>query len=82
VYIIEKAIPLYQDRKAIGYQEAIRDFSMDEMANAHSNLKCWSEFKKVTDTDLVLENYGAGGKDTGFWINEKRNANKHKPGQK
>ena len=45
---------MYQDRKAIGYQEAIRDFSMDEMHNANRNLMCWSEFKKVTDNDLVL----------------------------
>lgn len=61
VYIIEKAIPLFQDRKAIGYQEAIRDFSMDEMHNAHCNLRCWAEFKKVTDVDLVLDTYGTGG---------------------
>ena len=50
---------MFQDRKAQGYQEAIKDFSMDEMLNANSNLRCWGEFKKVTDCDLVLENYGA-----------------------
>ena len=43
---------------ATGYHEAIKDFSMDEIHNANSNLRCWTEFKKTTDEDLVIKAYG------------------------
>lgn len=58
IYIIEKAIPMFKERMATGYHEAIRDFSMDEIHNANSNLRCWTEFRKTTDEDLVVKAYG------------------------
>jgi hypothetical protein len=49
IYIIEKAVPLFKERKALGYHEAINLFSVDEIGNANNNLRCWTEFKKMTD---------------------------------
>jgi len=43
------AIPLFNERKAREYQNAIQEFSIDEILNAKSNLRCWNEFKTKTD---------------------------------
>ena len=49
---------MFKKRMATGYQEAIKDFSVDEIHNATSNLRCWTEFKKMTDEDLILKTDG------------------------
>lgn len=58
IYIMEKAIPLFKERMALGYQDAIKEFSCDEIHNATTNLKCWNEFKKVTEVDTIMNTYG------------------------
>ena len=49
---------MFKERKALGYHEAINLFSIDEIGNANNNLRCWTEFKKMTDEDLVIKTYG------------------------